>query len=259
MKRKKHAEKTARWSVSVFLLAAGAACLLFPLFANALSEVRQGLRNTAYLEQDVLSDRSRAAEEKRAAEDYNRKIADEQKRMPFSYRGAWATDEVYESLLKGPGGQMAILTVPSAGIQMPVMHGTAEEILLAGAGHMYGTSLPVGGADTHCVLAGHSGLPAARLFTGLRDVRTGDAAFVTVLGEVHRYEVEEIRTVRPEEEAGWLQIETGADLLTLYTCTPAGINDHRLLVRCRRKLPDIKTASEGDDQAGAASVQSVRK
>ena len=226
------------------LLAAGIGIMAFPFLAGAVSQAMQDRRNAAYLE--AVTNEFDSAKEKEAAERYNRMIALEQKKTPFSYRGEQDTDPVYEALLNGPDGQMGILAVPSAGIRLPVMHGTAVETLAFAAGHMYGTSLPVGGAGSHCVLAGHTGMPTARLFTGLKKVREGEEVFLYILGEVHCYVAVEIRIVVPEEESEWLQVEEGEDLLTLYTCTPEGINDHRLLVRCRRTLPDPEQNTSGE-------------
>ncbi len=241
----------SRIHLTRLLLAAGTGILLFPLFADAVTEVLQSRRISRALEEDVRDPLAVKADAERA-EAYNRDIAAGQKQRPFIYHGTGEKDGLYQSLLDGPDGQMGVLTVPAAGICLPVMHGTDEQTLLTAAGHMHGTSLPVGGRSTHCVIAGHSGLATARLFTDLRMVTVGDEVSVSVLGEVHRYSVSEIRTVLPEEEARYLQVEEGQDLLTLYTCTPVGVNDRRLLVCCRRSLPDPEPGPS--DQA--ASVRS---
>ena len=245
MKRKKHAFPILMW----IFAACGSGLLLFPFFADAVTGLCQMAQIAAY-EKETGSQASLEEQREKAAA-YNRMIAEEQRAAPFSYRGSEASDEVYEEQLSGPDGQMCVLEVPSADIRLPVLHGTTEGALTVGAGHMYGTSLPYGGPDSHCLLAGHTGLPTALLFTNLRKVEKGDEVLITVLGEVHRYTVSDIIVVLPEDEEKYMQICPGEDLVTLYTCTPYGINDHRLLVRCRRVLTDLQEAAgSGPEESG---------
>ena len=249
MTEKNRQEPLRRQLAVWLLLAAGAAVMLFPFISNALSVMRQSLRIEAYGREMGGQISEETDRWRREADAYNRMIARQQKTTPFSYRGAQASDPAYEAALGGTERPMCVLEIPSADICLPVMHGTSEEVLTVCAGHMYGTSLPTGGPGTHSVLTGHTGLPTAMLFTDLRRVSRGDEVFVHVLGEVHRYLAAEILTVLPEDETAWLQVEDGEDLITLYTCTPYGINDHRLLVRCTRSLPD----PEEDETAGSGN------
>ena len=140
----------------------------------------------------------------------------------------------YESLLNVSGnGIIGYIEIPSINCSLPIYHGTDEAILQIAVGHIEGTSLPVGGSGTHCVLSGHRGLPSARLFTDLDKMVIGDTFLMRVLDETLTYEVDQIRIVLPYELDD-LEIEEGKDYCTLVTCTPYGINSHRLLVRGHR-------------------------
>ena len=149
----------------------------------------------------------------------------------------------YESLLDVTGtGIMGYVTIPRLGARFPIYHGTDEAVLQVAIGHLPGSSLPVGGDATHAAVAGHTGLPSARLLTGLDALEEGDTFAFHVLGETLTYQVDRISVVLPDELDG-LAIEDGADLATLITCTPYGVNSHRLLVRGHR----IATPAGADD------------
>ena len=140
----------------------------------------------------------------------------------------------YPKLLNvGGDGIMGYIEIPSIDVSLPIYHGTSEGVLQVAVGHLDWSSLPVGGESTHCVLSGHRGLPSARLFTDLDDLRTGDLFTIRVLGELMTYEVDKILIVEPHEVSA-LKVEEGMDLCTLVTCTPYGVNSHRLLVRGHR-------------------------
>ena len=138
---------------------------------------------------------------------------------------------------------MGYIEIPSVDIYLPVGHGTSDVTLDTMAGHMHGTSLITGGESTHAVITAHTGLQSAKLFDNVDRLETGDDFFIYVLGETHRYVVDDIRTVLPEDADQYLGVEDGKDYVTLYTCTPYGVNDHRLLVRGTRR--DAEN-SEGD-------------
>lgn len=138
-----------------------------------------------------------------------------------------------EQLRYGGMDEMCWVEAPSVGIRCPVYHGTGDDALAAGVGHLEGTSLPVGGRSSHCVLTAHSGLATSRGFDDIRGLGTGDRVVLHVLDRAYAYEVTGSEVVLPDE-ASSLSIERGQDLLTLVTCTPYGVNDHRLLVHCRR-------------------------
>lgn len=156
-----------------------------------------------------------------------------------------ADDEEYESLLDaGKDGVMGYVEVPSVGVSIPVYHYASEASLSKGLGHLYGSSLPVGGKNTHAVITGHRGLPSSRLFTDLDKVKKGDTFRVHVLNRDLYYRVDQIRTVLPDDTDD-LAIREGEDLCTLLTCTPYGVNDHRLLVRGTR-IPAPEAQRQAD-------------
>ena len=142
--------------------------------------------------------------------------------------------EQYEELLNfNDDGMMGYVEIPNINVSLPIYHGTDDSVLQIAAGHLEWSSLPVGGESTHCVLSGHRGLPSAKLFTNLDKLKEGDTFVLRILNEVLTYEVDQILIVEPEDTEA-LQIEEGKDLCTLVTCTPYGINTHRLLVRGHR-------------------------
>ncbi|WP_235020054.1 class C sortase [Ruania rhizosphaerae] len=154
--------------------------------------------------------------------------------VPFADRGDGAE---YEQILAAAGGgTMARLVIPSIGVDLPIYHGTSDEVLLRGVGHLEGTSLPVGGSSTHAVLTAHRGLASAELFTHLDQVEVGETFTIQIYGEVLTYQVIERQVVEPDETQT-LYPRQGEDLVTLVTCTPLGINSHRILVTAERVLP----------------------
>jgi len=171
-----------------------------------------------------------------AATEYNRAIQNRNS-------GFYLTDEQeeqYESLLDiGGTGIMGYIEIPHINVSLPIYHGTSDAVLQIAVGHMEWSSLPVGGSGSHCVLSGHRGLPSAKLFTNLDQLVEGDTFVIRILDEVLTYEVDKILIVEPENTES-LKIEEGKDLCTLVTCTPYGVNSHRLLVRGHR----VENASE---------------
>lgn len=140
----------------------------------------------------------------------------------------------YEEMLRLSGTDaIGTLNYPRIGIALPLYHGTSDQVISTGVGHMYGTSLPVGGPSTRAVLTAHSGLPQAKLFTPLHQAQLGDTFWISVLGEDHHYRVREIQTVEPGDTSSFTIVE-GEDWVTLFTCTPVGVNSHRLLVHAQR-------------------------
>lgn len=164
--------------------------------------------------------------------------------------------EEYESLLDVSGnGIMGYIEIPSIKVSLPIYHGVDEGILQIAVGHIEGTSLPVGGLGTHCVVSGHRGLPSAKLFTNLDELTKGDLFLMRVLDETLTYEVDQILIVEPEDTSA-LEFEKGKDLCTLVTCTPYGINSHRLLVRGHR-IENQETASSIRVTADAQQIEPV--
>ena len=164
------------------------------------------------------------------AESYNKTLPGQSDRM----NPTGESHAAYQTLLNISGaGIMGYIEIPAINCSLPIYHGTEESVLQIAVGHIEGSSLPVGGSTTHCVLSGHRGLPSARLFTDLDKLTEGDTFLLHILDETLTYEVDQIQIIEPYEVDA-LRIEEGEDYCTLMTCTPYGINTHRLLVRGRR-------------------------
>lgn len=153
-------------------------------------------------------------------------------------------DEEYQSLLDSGGGVMGTISIPKISVELPIYHGTSETALASGAGHLYGTSLPVGGENTHSVITGHRGLVEAAMFTRLDEMEVGDYFYIEVMGETLGYQVDRITVIEPDDTSQ-LKIVSGEDRVTLMTCTPYGVNTHRLLVSAvRSSIPDVIPAKQ---------------
>ncbi|OZG69521.1 sortase [Bifidobacterium eulemuris] len=162
-------------------------------------------------------------------------------------------DEEYQSLLDSGGGVMGTIRIPKISVELPIYHGTSETALASGAGHLYGTSLPVGGENTHSVITGHRGLVEAAMFTRLDEMEVGDYFYIEVMGETLGYQVDRITVIEPDDTSQ-LKIVSGEDRVTLMTCTPYGVNTHRLLVSAvRSSIPDVIPAEE-DAAVDARSI-----
>ena len=172
---------------------------------------------------------------------------------PFDASAAKMASEEYEALLNISGDSvMGTIRIPKINVTLPIYHGTANETLEKGAGHLENTSLPIGGTGTHAVLSAHSGLPTAALFTDLEKLAKGDLFFLDVLDETLAYRVDQVKVVEPEDTSDLL-IDTNADYVTLVTCTPYGINSHRLLVRGVRTeyVETLETEAQTEQTSGS--------
>lgn len=215
---------TGAVAIAALLIVTGLAVCLYPMAANLLAERTHATAITGYRAAVSQLDDVAMRREQDAADRYNRAFA----------AGEVPADNIYEATLDlGADGVMGYVTVPRIGLRLPIYHGTGETALAKGAGHLRRSSLPVGGTDTHAILTGHRGLPSAELFTRLDELAPGDRFTVTVLHRTLTYRVIRTRVVLPRE-ASVLGIEHGRDLVTLVTCTPYGINTHRLLVTGER-------------------------
>lgn len=214
----------------ILALLAGVSLLLYPTVSNYWN-TRHASRAVADYAQNVQAlNRDTYDELLTAAEAYNRSLLTRENAFFLSE----AQQTQYDSLLDISGtGIMGYIEIPSINVSLPIYHGTSDSVLQIAVGHLDWTSLPVGGESTHCVLSGHRGLPSAKLFTNLDQIVEGDTFIIRVLDEVLTYEVDRILIVEPEDVTA-LQIESGKDLCTLVTCTPYGVNSHRLLVRGHR-------------------------
>lgn len=220
------------WStiLLIFIFIIGLSLLLYPSFADWWNSLHQSRAIASYSEEVANMDDDRYDEIWNAAWEYNRSLTERHNSFLLS-------DEQraeYESLLNvGGTGVMGYIEVPAIDVTLPVYHGTDESVLQVAIGHLDWTSLPVGGEGSHCVVSGHRGLPSARLFTDLDQMELEDTFLIRILDEVLTYEVDQILIVEPQETKDLL-IWEGRDLCTMVTCTPYGINSHRLLVRGHR-------------------------
>lgn len=214
--------------VLVFLV--GLSLLLYPSVSNYWNSFHQTKAIAGYADEVAALDKADYEKMWEEAKDYNSRLA--------LLASPWAKTEKdleeYNSLLNLAGsGIMGYIEIPDLKVSLPIYHGVDEAVLQVAVGHLDWTSLPAGGEGTHCVLSGHRGLPSAKLFTNLDKMREGDLFMLRILDEVLTYEVDQILIVEPQE-TGALRIEKGKDYCTLVTCTPYGINSHRLLVRGHR-------------------------
>lgn len=227
-------ERLMRKHLSTILLilvfAIGLCLLLYPTVSDYWNSFHQSRAIADYVEQVTNIDNETYDEILREAASYNETLKGRANRFVMDD----GEREQYEKQLDISGvGIMGYLEIPSIDVSLAVYHGTAESVLQVGVGHLEGTSLPVGGEGTHCVLSGHRGLPSARLFTDLDKMVVGDLFVLRILDETLTYEVDQILIVEPADLSG-LEIQEGEDYCTLVTCTPYGINSHRILVRGHR-------------------------
>lgn len=225
--------------ILIFLVGLG--FISYPTVSNLWNQAHQSRAIATYSKQVEKLDDSENKKMLKAARKYNKSLLKKSDHWKFSKKDK----KKYESLLDVSGtGIMGYIEVPKIDCSLPIYHGTDEGALQIAIGHLEGSSLPVGGKSTHCVLSGHRGLPSARLFTDLDQMEEGDIFILNILGRKLAYEVDQIKVVLPEEMSD-LEIEEGKDLCTLVTCTPYGINTHRLLVRGHRtEYVEKKVAEE---------------
>ena len=214
----------------VVVFVAGLSFLLYPTVSNLWNQAHQSRAIATYTEQVEKLDDSSNKEMLKAARKYNKELLKKADHWKLSKKDK----KKYESLLDVSGtGIMGYIEIPQIDCSLPVYHGTDEGALQIAIGHLEGSSLPVGGANTHAVISAHRGLPSASLFTDLDQMKVGDHFLLHVLDETLCYEVDKISVVKPEDTSA-LAVEDGQDLVTLLTCTPYGVNTERLLVRGHR-------------------------
>ena len=214
----------------ILALLAGVSLLLYPTVSDYWNTRHASQAVANYTQEVQALDRDAYDRMLAEAAAYNRSLLARENAFALTD----AQQAQYDRLLDISGtGVMGYIEIPSINVSLPVCHGTSDSVLQIAVGHLSWTSLPLGGESTHCVLSGHRGLPSAKLFTNLDRLVEGDTFVVRVLDEALTYEVDQILIVEPEDITA-LQIEPGKDLCTLVTCTPYGINSHRLLVRGHR-------------------------
>ncbi|OFT60409.1 class C sortase [Corynebacterium sp. HMSC05E07] len=233
----------------ILLVIVGLLVMLYPVYATQWNNVQQQ-KVAALYEQDV---KEMTPEEKSQAVEEARRYNDEHGDAPIldPWLARVSEDNVaYQEYLKQLSGSSAMsqVVIPSIDSKLPVYHGTDDKTLQKGLGHLFGSALPVGGEGHHSVITGHTGLSNATLWDNLVDVEEGDAIYISTFGEQLKYEVHDIEVVLPEETDS-LQPKEGEDLLTLITCTPYGINTHRLLVHAHRVPMDAEESHVFEDKA----------
>ncbi len=234
----------------ILILFAGLSLLLYPSISNYWNSFHSTQAIANYTEKVANLDHQEYDSLWNAARRYNEELL----QHGTAYRLTDEQAQQYESLLNVSGlGIMGSIEIPEIDVSLPIYHGTDESVLQVAVGHLEWSSLPVGGEGTHCVLSGHRGLPSAKLFTHLDKLEKGDTFLLCILDEVLTYEVDQILIVEPQETAA-LQIEPGKDYCTLVTCTPYGINTHRLLVRGHR-IDTVQAASAIRITADAIQIE----
>ena len=236
--------------ILVLILLTGLSLLLYPSVSNYWNSLHQTRAIATYAEDVVNLDNDTYDQLWQDATSYNQSLLTRSN----TYLLSDEQKAEYDRLLDVSGlGVMGYIEIPSIDCSLPIYHGTEESVLQIAVGHLKWSSLPVGGESTHCVLSGHRGLPSAKLFTNLDKLQAGDIFLLRVLDEVLTYEVDQILIVEPQE-TGALRIEKGKDYCTLVTCTPYGINTHRLLVRGHR-IDNIEEAKTVRVTADAIQIE----
>lgn len=231
----------------VLIFLTGVSLLVYPTFSDWWNSMHQSRAIAAYVDQVNTLDDAQYETMLEQADAYNQTLIGKEDRYNLSDSEL----ETYNSLLDVTGtGIMGYVVIPKINVRLPIYHGTDPAVLEIAIGHIAGSSLPVGGESTHCVLSGHRGLPSAKLFTDIDQLKEGDQFMLEVLGDTLTYEVDQIKVVLPDELED-IEIEEGKDLCTLVTCTPYGVNTHRLLVRGHR----VETVQQNHVRVVSDAVQ----
>ena len=240
-----------RWLLAAACGVVALGLLLYPLIGELVSERYHSDVETTYTAAIEDTDDAELTAQREAAEQYNAMLAN----ATISEGGASAPPLAYTEQLT-VGGVMAYVDIPKINVYLPVQHGTGADTLEKSVGHVVGTSLPVGGESTHAVLSAHSGMASSKLVSDIDQLEKGDTFYIHVLGEVLAYEVDAINTVLPTDTS-LLQIVGGKDMVTLVTCTPFGVNTHRLLVRGHRipYTPEQEATAAAEKPAASSWTQ----
>ena len=240
-----------RWILAVACGIAALGLMLYPLIGELMSEKYHSDVETTYTAAIKDTDDAVLAAQRKAAQQYNAMLSG----AAITEGGASAPPLAYAEQLT-VGGVMAYVDIPKIGVYLPVQHGTDADTLERAVGHVVGTSLPVGGSSTHAVLSAHSGMASSKLFSDIDQLAVGDTFYIHVLGDTLAYKVDIINTVLPTDTS-LLQIEDGKDYVTLVTCTPFGVNTHRLLARGHKVpyLPEQEAASVAEKPTASSWTQ----
>ena len=241
-----------RWLLAAACGIAALGLMLYPLVGELLNEKYHSDVETTYTAVIADTDDTELTAQREAVEQYNAMLSGA---ATITEGGASAPPLAYAQQLT-VGGVMAYVDIPKINVYLPVQHGTDADTLERAVGHVVGTSLPVGGSSTHAVLSAHSGMASSKLFSDIDQLAVGDTFYIHVLGEVLAYKVDAIHTVLPTDTS-LLQIEDNKDLVTLVTCTPFGVNTHRLLVRGHRVpyVPEQEAPAAAEKPAASSWTQ----
>lgn len=226
--------------IAMFMIGGGLIVFLYPTLSNGLFEYEQRRAIASYKKQAAAAEEDKLTELMARAQEYNDALLGLSAPMVLAARELTAYNTILDL---GGSGMIGYIDIEKLGIHLPIRHGTDEKTLQTAVGHLQGSSFPIGGQSSHAVLVAHNGLPSAELFTDIDQLNIGDTFRITVLAQEYYYKIDQILTVVPEEAEKALSILPGKDEVTLMTCTPYGVNTHRLLVRGTRyfPLPDEKT------------------
>ncbi|MCL2136263.1 MAG: class C sortase [Coriobacteriia bacterium] len=230
--------------ITIFVLIAGVGIILYPTISNYFAEKNSSRAIRIYDDSITSSDDENLESEWEAAEQYNESLTGSPVHDPFIDGSGMAMPDDYRKVLD-VDGVMGYIEIPKINVYLPIYHGTNEATLRRGVGHLEGSTLPIGGSNRHCVLTGHSALASARLFTDLTELQEGDVFFLYVLGHTLAYQVDQVKIVEPHNTDDLTRLNNG-DYCTLLTCTPYGINSHRLLVRGVRIAYDPELRNVGE-------------
>ena len=231
--------------VLVLVFVAGLSLLLYPTVSNAYNNYLQSKTIASYSEHVNQLEKDTYEKEWKKAEEYNRSLLERENPFVLTQE----LEQMYWQTLDLSGrGIMAYIEIPSVDVTLPIAHGTSDETLQSYVGHLEWSSLPVGGKNTHCIISGHRGLPSSELFTNIDHLELGDKFYLHILGQTLEYQVCNIAVVEPQDQT-LLTVEEGKDMVTLVTCTPYGINSHRLLVR------GIRTGEGSTENVGEVYVK----
>lgn len=250
MKKKKGKLTTV---LLIALLVAGLGLLVYPSVSNFWNSMHQTKAIKSYIDSVSVLKKNDLTEIWKEVDEYNKKILN--RKNPY-LPDENEKEQYYKLLDVNNTGMMGYIDIPKIKVTLPLYHGTDEGVFQVAAGHLEWTSLPAGGESTHCVLSGHRGLPSARLFTDLDELEKGDRFIISVLDRTLTYEIDRIKIVKPEETDD-LMISEGRDYCTLVTCTPYGINTHRILVRGHRITGDESSSDSVKITSDAVKMGSL--
>lgn len=255
VKKKRNIRDLFNILVPIMIFVTGAGIFLYPAISNAIAEYEEKTIIHTYEATIDETSQEEIANAWALAEEYNENLNGDPVHDPFVLGSGYVLPDNYEEVLNVNGdGVMGYIDIPEIDVYLPIYHGTSEEVLAKGAGHIEASSLPIGGKFRHSVISAHRGLPSAELFTILDELKVGDQFYIHVLDETLAYQVDQISVIEPDDLSK-LSATASADYVTLLTCTPYGVNTHRLLVRGTR-VPYVP--EEAEEQAAEASFTMSR-